>query len=76
MKWSRSFRKERGRGDVKDDSKSGRPSTRRTEENVERVSQNMQRDRRLTVRMIASELNMNCERVRTSITKDPGMAMT
>jgi len=42
--------------------KSGRPSTSRTEENVQRVREKMQSDCRLTVRMIADELYMNSER--------------
>ena len=47
----------------KDDHRSGRPSTSRTDENVERVRQNVRSDRCLTVRMIADELGMNRERV-------------
>ena len=48
---------------VEDDYRSGRPSTSRTDENVERVRQKVRSDRRLTVRMIADELGMNSERV-------------
>ena len=43
--------------------RSGRPSTSRTDENVQRVRQKVRSDRRLTVRMIADELGMNSERV-------------
>jgi len=48
---------------VEDDHKSGRPSTSRTEENVQRVREKARSDRCLTVRMIADELDMNSERV-------------
>ena len=48
---------------MKDDSRSGRPSTSRTEENVKIVRQKVLGGCRLTVRMIANELDMNCERV-------------
>ena len=59
---------------MEDDLRSGRPSTSKTEENVERVWQKVRSDRRLTVRVIANELGMNSERVwRTIITEDLGM---
>ena len=47
-----------GREKVEDDSMSGRPLTSRTEVNVERVRQVMSVDRRLTVRIAASQLNI------------------
>ena len=49
--------------EVEDDHRSGRPSTSRTDENVECVKQKVRSNRRLTVRMIADELSMNSERV-------------
>jgi len=52
-----------GREEVEDDRRSGRPSISRTEENVQRVREKVRSDRRLTVRMITDELNMNSERV-------------
>ena len=64
---------ERFREDVEDDPKSGRPTTSRTNENVERVREKVRSDRRLTVRMIADELSMNSERVWRIITEDLGM---
>ena len=51
----------------------GRPSTSRTDENVERVKQKVRSDRRLTVRKIAHELGMNSERVWRIITEDLGV---
>ena len=55
---------------MEDDPRSGRPSTSKIEENVERVRQKVRSDRRLTVRMIANELSMNSERVWTIITEE------
>ena len=69
--WRKRFRE--GREDVEDDPKSGRPTTSRTNENVERVREKVRSDRRLTVRMIADELSMNSERVWRIITEDLGM---
>ena len=56
---------------MEDDPRSGRPSTSKTEENVERVWQ-VRSDRRLTVRMIANELSMNSERMWTIIMEELG----
>ena len=61
FEWHRRFKE--GREEVKDDHRSGRPSTSRTDENVERVIQKVQSNRCLTVRMIADELGMNREKV-------------
>ena len=58
---------------MEDDLRSGRPSTSRTDENVERMRQKVRSDRRLTVRMIADELGMNSKRVWRTITEDLGM---
>jgi len=62
-----------GRGDADDNPRSSRPATSRTEEDVELVHQKVHGGRRLTVRMIANEFGMNCERVWTIITEDLGM---
>ena len=61
FEWHRRFKE--GRNEVEDHRKSGRPSTSRIDENVERVRQKVRSDRRLTVRMIPDELGMNSERV-------------
>ena len=71
LEWHRRFKE--GREEVEDDRRSGRPSTSRTDENVERVRQKMRGDRYLTVRMIANELGKNSERVWRIITEDLGM---
>ena len=56
FEWHRRFKD--GREEMEDDRRSGRPSTSRTDENVERVRQKVRSDRRITVRMIADELGM------------------
>ena len=48
---------------MEDDPRSGRPSTTRTEVNVERFRQMIRGDGRLTGRLIANELGMNCDSV-------------
>ena len=68
FEWHRSIKE--GREEVRDDHRSGRPSTNRTDENVECVRQKVRSDRRLTVRMIADELGINSERVWRIIMKD------
>ena len=70
FEWYMRFKE--GREMVEDDYRSGRPSTSRTDENVERVRQKVRSDRRLTVRMIADELGMNSERVWRIIAEDLG----
>ena len=62
-----------GREDVEDDPRSGRPTTSRTNKNVEQVREKVRTDCHLTVKMIADELNMNSERVWRIITEDLGM---
>jgi len=64
-----------GREEVEHDHSSGRPSTSRTEENVQHVivREKVWSDLRLTVRKLADELDMNSERVCRIITEDLGM---
>jgi len=71
FEWHKRFKE--GRQDVEDDPRSGRPSTSRTDANVERVRQAVRDDRRMTVRLIASELGMNRDSVWKIITEDLGM---
>ena len=71
FEWRRRFKE--GREEVEDDHRSGMPSTSRTDENVERVRQNVRSDCRLIVKMIADELGMNSERVWRIITKNLGL---
>ena len=71
FEWHRRFKE--GREEVEDDHRSGRPSTSRTDENIERGRQKVRSDRRLTVRMIVDELGVNTKRVWRITTEDLGM---
>ena len=71
FEWHKRFKE--GREDVEDDSRSGRPSTSRTADNVERVKQMVCGDRRLTVRMIVDELEINRDSVWKIFTEDLGI---
>ena len=71
FEWHKRFKE--GCEDVEDDSRSGRPSTSRTADNVEYMKQMMCDDRRLTVRMIAYELEINCDSLWKIITEDLGV---
>ena len=51
---------------------SGRPSTARTDENVESVRRLLTEDRRTTLYMIADRLNIGRETVRRIVTEDLG----
>ena len=55
----------KGREDVEDDPKSGRPCTSTTDTNIKKVRQLVRSDRRVTIRVIANELGMDKETVRT-----------
>ena len=61
FEWHTRF--EEGREDVQDDPRSGGPKTQSTDANVDRVRTSVPSDRRLGVRVIAEELNMNRETV-------------
>ena len=56
--------------DVKDDARSGRPSTARTDKNVESVRRLLTEDCRTTLQMIADRLNIGKETVRLTVTED------
>ena len=71
FEWHTHFKS--GREDAEDEPKSGRPSTSKTADNIDRVNRMVLGDRRLTVRMIAYDLGMNRETVRTILTDDLGM---
>jgi len=71
FEWHRQF-KER-REDVQANPRSGQLKTQRTDANVDRVRTLVRSDRRLGVRVIAEELNMNRETVRQIVNEDLGM---
>jgi len=58
---------------VEDEPRAGRPTTSKTEDNVERVRSLVRSDRRLTLRMISSELNLNRFTVHQILTQDLDM---
>jgi len=62
-----------GRVSVTDEERSGRPATGRTEENVANVRQIVRENRRLTVRSIAEQVNIDREPVRKALTEDLDM---
>jgi len=61
-----------GRTLVEDEQRSGRPSATRTGDNTAWIRE-LRSDRRLTVKMIAEENNMNRETVRLIVTEELGM---
>jgi len=62
-----------GREDVGNDQKSGRPSTAKTQENVEKVARIVRGDRRLNIRAISELTNINKESVRQILDDDLDM---
>ena len=57
---------------MKDDARSGHPSTARTDKNVESVRRLLTEDRRTTLQMIADRLNIGKETVRQIVTEELG----
>jgi transposase len=62
-KWVTRFSE--GRANVTDNERSGRPATRRTEENIVKVRQILRENRWLTVRSIAEQVNLDRETERS-----------
>jgi len=62
-----------GRESVTDEERSGRPAISRTEENIANVRQIVRENRRLTVRSIAEQVNIDRETVRNILTEDLDM---
>jgi len=70
-RWVKRFSE--GRESVTDEERSGRPATSRTEEKVAKVCQILRENRRLTVRNIAEQVNIERETVRKILTEDLDM---
>jgi len=71
FKWFKAFSEDRE--SIKDEPCSGRTSTSKTDNNVEIVGILVRSDRRLTVRMMNSELNLNHTTVHQILTEDLAM---
>ncbi|GFU22156.1 histone-lysine N-methyltransferase SETMAR [Nephila pilipes] len=69
-KWCRSFQAGREHVENRNMEASGRPSFSRTNINTARVEEIIQRDRRVTVRKIASELDLSYGNVQRIITDE------
>ena len=70
-KWLERFRK--GCESVEDQEKSGRPSTSKAQENVERVSEMFRSNRRFSIREIAEDLNISYDSVQNILAADLNM---
>ncbi|GFW18654.1 protein GVQW3 [Trichonephila clavipes] len=67
-KWHKAFKE--GREEVADEPRSGRPTTARTEQNVDRVREVLRTDRRLSIQQIADTLHMSTFAVHGVVTED------
>ncbi|GFX43394.1 protein GVQW3 [Trichonephila clavipes] len=65
FEWFKRFKD--GRQDVEDDSQPGRPSTSKTDENVEQVASLIRSDRRFSIRAIAETVNIDKECVKSAL---------
>jgi len=70
FEWFKKFME--GREDATNDPKSGRPSTAKTQENVEKVARIVREDRRLSIRAISELTNINKESVKTDFARRSG----
>jgi transposase len=68
FKWVQRYRE--GRKDPTDNKRSGRPSTSRSDENIGRVHSLLLSDRRMTVQMIADELQIGKTSVYSILMED------
>jgi len=67
-KWVKRFSE--GRESITTEERSGRPATSRTKENIANVCQILRKNRRLTVRSIAEQVNIDRETVKKILTED------
>jgi transposase len=68
FEWFKRFRD--GCEDLQDDPRSGRPSTSRNADTIKNVPEMVTRDRRLTLRIMSDELNINTEMIRQILHED------
>jgi len=68
LRWHKVFKD--GRESVEDEQRTGRPSTSRTENNVARVKTVLDRDRRVSVRLMSEEVGLPKTDVHRIITED------
>lgn len=68
FRWHKEFKN--GREGVEDEPRSGRAVEVRIDNNVQRVQALVRQDRRLTIRMLSDELNINRETVRKILIED------
>lgn len=62
FEWHKRFKE--GREDVEDDPRPGRPSTSKTDDNIEKIGSLIRQDRRLSIRAIAEMIGIDKESVR------------
>ena len=67
-KWVKRFSE--GRESLTEEERTGRPATSRTEENIAKARQIVRENRRLTVRSIAEQVNIDRETVTKILTED------
>lgn len=67
-RWHKAFKE--GQEEVADEPRSGRPTTARTDENVNRVCEVLRSDRRLSIQYIADTLNMSTFAVHGIVTEN------
>ena len=67
-RWHKAFKE--GREEVTDEPRSGRPTTARTDENVQRVREVLSSDHRLSIQAIADTLNLSTFAVHGIVTED------
>ncbi|XP_029163429.1 protein GVQW3-like [Nylanderia fulva] len=70
-KWHKSFKE--SREEVADEARSGRPSTSRTDDNVTRVRDLLNKDRRMSVRLMSEQLNLPKTDVHRIVSEDLAM---
>lgn len=62
FEWCKRFKE--GREEIEDDPRPGRPSTSKTDENIEKIGKVIRQDRRLSIRAVAETVGIDKESVR------------